>query len=77
MSRIWTIEFTDVDGKRRRVQGYSDRSATQSKLTQIVKSVERQRAGILNVAYEHTDRSTQDHVNDSLDDLERIGRSTE
>ncbi len=75
-SRVWWIEYHDVDGRRRRVAGFADRSATQVKAGEIEKHVERQSAGILTVDHEHTSKSVSQHVSEWVSDLERSGRSS-
>lgn len=46
-NKNWTIEYTDANGKRRRVGGYRDKQASEQKLADLVKQAEREKAGII------------------------------
>lgn len=76
-ARNWAIQYTDADGRVRTTAGYADSAATRQKLAEIERSVARQRAGILDVAYEHGDKPAADHIADWLADLVRADRSPE
>ena len=43
----WYIEYTDASGRTRRSVGYCDKAATRQKAADLVKQVERERAGII------------------------------
>lgn len=73
-ARTYTIDYIDAGGRRRTTAGYTDKTATEQKAADIARSVARQRAGIIDVAYEHTDKAIDTHIKDWLADLKRSGR---
>ena len=74
-ARGWTIEYTDAQGRTRRVAGFTDKRATQQRLAEIERQVERQRAGIVDVSFDHAKAPIKEHIDAWLADLARVNRS--
>ena len=76
-AKKWYIEYTDAMSTTRRVPGYKDKRATEQKAADLERHAERERAGILDVTYEHTQAPVIEHINAWLADLKRARRSSE
>lgn len=72
---VYSIAYTDASGKRKTASGYRDLASAKQKLATIERSVERQRAGIVDVSFEHGEKALDKHVADWIDDLQRAGRA--
>lgn len=76
-AKKWYIEYADATGTTRRVPGYKDKRASEQKAADLERHAERERAGILDVTYEHTQALVAEHIDAWLADLERARRSPE
>lgn len=56
----WGIEYVDANGRTRRTAGFKDKEATQAKLADIVRQVERERAGIVTAEVKGAGRPLQE-----------------
>ena len=74
-AKKWYIEYTDAMSTTRRVPGYKDKRATEQKAADLERHAERERAGILDVTYEHTQAPVIEHNNTWLADPQRAWRT--
>jgi len=68
--RKWYGRYNDADGVERRVPLCEDKAAAQTMLADLVRKVDRVRAGLVDPAEEHLDRSVQEHLADYRASLE-------
>ena len=73
-SDCWYIVYK-ANGKIRRLKAYTDRAASETKLTEWRKSHERGQAGLLDPYKVHLDRPLVDHLKDYLEDVKHGGTS--
>ncbi len=63
-SRKWYGRFKDPNGKDKQVPLFTDKTASQAKLNEIVRNVERRSAGLYDPYEEHHKKSVNDHLAD-------------
>jgi len=73
----WYVEYTDAQGRPRRVPGFRDKVATDQLKADIERQVEREKVGIINVSHEHLTAQIGEHIEAWIEDMERAGRSRE
>jgi hypothetical protein len=71
----WYAQYKDADGKRRRVPLSEDKASAQSMLAEILRTVERQKAGLIDKAADQLDDLVQKSIDDFEQNLESRGRS--
>jgi site-specific recombinase XerD len=71
----WYADYRDSDGKRRRLPLSTDKAAAQAMLTDILRTVERQKAGLIDKAADQLDRTVEKSIEDYREHLESRGRS--
>jgi integrase len=75
-TKKWYVEYADAQGVTRRVPGYTDKTATEQLEAELVRQVERERVGIVDVSFDHLNAPISQHMEDWFADLTRAGRST-
>ncbi len=63
-SRKWYGEYRDLHGKLHRVALASDKSAAQARLTDLIRKMERDAAGLVDPYEQHLRRSLAEHLDD-------------
>ncbi len=67
----WYVELADSNGVRQRIRGYTDKSATQALMTDLVKRAEKESAGLYDGTLAlHAARELKDHIADYKAHLE-------
>jgi len=61
-TRKWYGQYRDATGVWQRVPLCADKTAAQAMLTELVRKVERQRAGIIDPASDQLARATDEHI---------------
>jgi integrase len=74
-SEKWYADYLDADDKRRRVPLSSDKSAAQAQLADIIRIVERQKAGIIEKIVDVLKQPVDKSVEEYRDHLESKGRA--
>jgi len=63
-SAKWYVEYRDAQGIRRRVPGYTDKSATQQLASELERSAAREQSGLLDRFAVHRKRPLTEHLSD-------------
>jgi hypothetical protein len=73
-SEKWYADYRDADGKRRRVPLSTDKASSQARLAEILRTVERQKAGIVDRIADVLEDSACDHIDEFREHLVGKGR---
>ena len=73
--RKWYGRYEDADGVRQQVALCEDKQAAQAMLTEILRQVDRTRAGIIDPLEKHLSTTVSDHIADYNSHLSTKGRS--
>jgi site-specific recombinase XerD len=71
----WYAQYKDADGKRCRVPLSDDKASAQTMLAEILRTVERQKAGLIDKAADQLEELVQKSIDDFQQHLESRGRS--
>lgn len=74
-SKKWYADYVDAEGKRRRVPLSTDKQAAQAGLVEILRRVERQKAGLIEVDDDQLDQPVEGRVEEFREHLEAQGRA--
>jgi site-specific recombinase XerD len=70
----WYADYNDADGKRRRVPLSTDKDSAQSQLAEILRTVERQKAGLVEIIADTLQQRVTTSVDEYREHLEGKGR---
>jgi integrase len=74
-SRKWYADYSDAEGKRRRVHLSADKAAAQAELAEILRTVERQKAGLIDQIAHLLEQPVQTHLDEYEQHLQARGRA--
>jgi hypothetical protein len=72
----WYGKYRDADGIERKQPLYTDRTASEQQLAELVRQAERKQAGLVDPFEPHRERLLSDHLDDFRRHLESKGNST-
>src|ERR1051326_7990585 len=75
VSRFYTVEWRDSNGKLRRKRGYPDKAASEQMGARLERMKGRGEEGMLDLYEEHRSRPLAEHVADYAAELKTLNRS--